>query len=352
MRRRDLLSSALAAGALGTGSARALTGRGGWPEAWECWKAAFLDPEGRVVDALQGEASHSEGQGWAMLLAVAFDDRDAFDRLRAWTETHLAVRQDPLLAWRWRPGEGVADYNNATDGDLFFAWAHLRAARRFGDPALARRARAVAEAIDRILVVAAPGGDTLLLRPAAERFAAPGAETINPSYLMPLALHDLAASFGLPRLARAAADGEAGLAELAAPGLVPDWATRDDAGWSRPAGLSGAYGYDALRVPLYLIWSGRFAHPAVARVRALLAATPEATPVRAEAGTGRVIETSDAPGYAAVAALVTCSGAAVPAATIPGWTASQAYYPATLHLLAALAASEAAPHCLGDGAGP
>ena len=318
---------------------------------WDAWTEAFVTPEGRAVDALQGMASHSEGQGWAMLLAAHHRDEARFARLFAWTEDHLAVRQDPLLSWRWRPDEGIVDYNNASDGDLFYAWALLIAARRFGQHAYAVRAGAVAQAIDAILVKDAPGGG-LLLRPAAEDFAAPGSETVNPSYTMPLALHALGAAFDLPRLARVATDSEALIARIASAGPVPDWVRLDAEGWQPSSAHGPQFSYDALRVALYLAWSGRLAHPAVTRARSIYedaaGATPArvdptATPVRVDPTTGAVLDRSDAPGYAAVAALIRRAGSAAPDEPLPPFTAAQPYYPATLHLLTHLAAGALSP---------
>ena len=90
---------------------------------WAAWKAAYLDDSGRVVDQLQQGASHSESQGYGLLLAAIFGDDPVFDQIYRWTETNLAVRSDALLAWRWLPeGAGrVPDRNNASDGDLFYA---------------------------------------------------------------------------------------------------------------------------------------------------------------------------------------------------------------------------------------
>ncbi len=186
---------------------------------WEAWKAGFLTPQGRVVDDSQSMASHSEGQGWAMLLSASFGDAESFSRIFDWTERHLAVRQDPLLSWRWHPADGVTNYNNASDGDLFYAWALLVAARRFGIDAYAQRSGEAARAIDAILVAETPGGE-LLLRPAAERFSEINREIVNLSYIMPHALHALGAAFGLPRLGRVAVDGEALIARVASTGLV------------------------------------------------------------------------------------------------------------------------------------
>ena len=41
---------------------------------WEAYKKRFVSPDGRVVDFLQGQISHSEGQGYGLLLAVLQDD--------------------------------------------------------------------------------------------------------------------------------------------------------------------------------------------------------------------------------------------------------------------------------------
>ncbi len=336
MRRRMFLKMLPAAGVANVAAAAPD------PSDWGAWKAAFLTPEGRAVDALQGMASHSEGQGWALLLASRSGDAQAAARIFDWTERHLAVRQDPLLSWRWRPGEGVVDYNNASDGDLFYAWALLDAARRFGVDAYADRAGQVARAIDQILVRDAPDGG-LLLRPAAENFTTPAGEIVNPSYTMPLALHALGAAFDLPRLGQVADDGERMIARIAATGLVPDWVVLEQGGW-RPAASHGPFfGYDAVRVALYLVWSGRFSHPAVDRAGSLYGDASNLAPVRVDPATSEVKERSDQSGYAAVAALVNGvrHTAAMPA--LPTFTAAQPYYPATLHLLTILAAEVSAP---------
>lgn len=303
---------------------------------WTAWKSAFLTSEGRAVDALQDMASHSEGQGWALLLAVRFDDREAASRIFDWTEQHLAVRRDPLLSWRWRPVEGIADYNNASDGDLFYAWALLNASRRFGSAAYAARAASLARAIDAILVRDSPRGG-LLLSPAAERFTTQDGEIVNPSYTMPLALHDLGGAFDLPRLGQVADDGERMIAQIASTGFVPDWVELDADGW-RPAQSHGSlFSYDALRVALYLVWSGRFAHPAVIRARTLSDDETEGTPVRVDPATGEVLELSNAPGYRAVADLIDGTRHNGTRRPLEAFSVDQPYYPATLHLLALMA---------------
>src|ERR1043165_7962149 len=87
--------------------------------AWWLYKSEFLDG-GRIIDRSNGNITHSEGQGYGMLLAVAADDRDTFGALWNWTEKELYIRGDSLAAWKWDPEASphVSDPNNASDGDL------------------------------------------------------------------------------------------------------------------------------------------------------------------------------------------------------------------------------------------
>jgi endoglucanase len=108
---------------------------------WRSYAARFIAPEGRVIDNANGGVSHSEGQGYGMLLAAKAGDAARFDALWRWTAHTLQIRKDGLLAWKWDPAaKAVTDTNNATDGDILVAWALLDARR----PADRPRARAAA----------------------------------------------------------------------------------------------------------------------------------------------------------------------------------------------------------------
>jgi endoglucanase len=47
---------------------------------WESYRQAFIR-DGRVIDVDNGGITHSEAQGYGMLLAEAAGDRPTFDRL-------------------------------------------------------------------------------------------------------------------------------------------------------------------------------------------------------------------------------------------------------------------------------
>ncbi|MEK1875668.1 MAG: glycosyl hydrolase family 8, partial [Rhizobium altiplani] len=95
------------------------------PEAWGAYKAKFLDASGRIVDDGNGNISHSEGQGYGLLLAYLANNPADFEQIWYFTRTELLLRDDGLAAWRWDPAvtPHVTDSNNASDGDLLIAYA-------------------------------------------------------------------------------------------------------------------------------------------------------------------------------------------------------------------------------------
>lgn len=226
---------------------------------WALFKDRFIAPEGRVIDTGNQGVTHSEGQGFALRLSLAYDDRATFERVWDWTRANLYVRGDELAAWRWRPNAepAIDDPNNATDGDLFIAWSLFLAAERWQDPALRARAQAIAGAIRNTLIRETGLGPVLL--PGAVGFEREDGLILNPSYWVFPALQDLARlepdqpvwgeliQSGLRLLERA---------RFGRWGLPPDWIAFKDDALSLPPDFAPRFGYEAIRVPLYLVWGG------------------------------------------------------------------------------------------------
>jgi endoglucanase len=314
---------------------------------WLDYKARFLEPSGRIVDTGNGRVSHTEGQGWALLFAAAFDDRPAFDRVLAWTRQTLRRRTDLLFSWRYRPGAhpAVDDPNNATDGDLYIAWALLRAGERWGDRTLHVAGTALARDILGLLRREVAGRAVLL--PGVQGFETGAELTLNPSYLVFPAYAALARATADPRWGRLAADGLDLLrkARFGRWGLPPDWLTvrRADGALALPARWPPRFSFDAVRVPLLLAWGGYGREPAVAA-----AAGFWGDPARADLPAWTdLVSNALAPfsasegvrGIASLAAAVTVPGPARPVALREVRAASD-YYSASLLLLARLAAEE------------
>lgn len=358
MNRRDLLAGAGTLGlvlAVTPAWAQTVTDAGDLTPllpSWEAWKAAYLQPDGRIVDAYSGGASHSESQGYGLYLSVMFRDADAFRSIYAWTEGNLAIRPDGLLAWRWRPDSTppVPDMNNASDGDVFYAWALSKGAALFDMPECQGRAAAIVEGIVRVCLPPVPSQTGLsLLLPGADGFVREEGAIFNASYWMPQLMSDLATAFAAPDLQRAADGGVARLADMAGTGLPPDWMMATPAGWTPPPeGFSANTGYEAMRIPLYLCLSGLATHPMVSRFRdAYLAAAGQGdgTPTVFDSQTGAVVERSPNVGYAALAGLASCAGGQGAGLPIPLFTTDQPYYPATLHLFVMIAHLKGFPQC-------
>lgn len=233
-------------------------------EDWNRYKARFISAEGRLIDTGNQNISHSEGQGFGLRLALFFEDRETFAKIWGWTRDHLYVRNDRLAAWRWRPDqtEPVEDRNNATDGDILIAWALGQAGRQWQEPAYLDEARAIAAEIRRKLLRETPYG--LLLLPGADGFDREEGLILNPSYWVFPALDELAALN--PPADAWLALRETGLklleeARFGRWNLTPDWVVWN-AGFALPADFKPRFGYDAIRVPLYLVWgSGSLSDP-------------------------------------------------------------------------------------------
>lgn len=223
---------------------------------WMKFKQLYVSPEGRVIDASQGNISHSEGQGFSMLLATHYKDKAAFDRIWQWTKKNLQVRSDHLLAWRWAPASGITDKNNASDGDLLVAWALLRASKEWHSPDYLKASSEIAKDVRTKMLFKAPQG--LVLLPGENGFIGTDGVTINLSYWVFPALDELGQADPSPQWSELEKTGMTllGYARFGRWGLPPDWLILTKLVTPSPR-FPQRFGYNAIRIPLYLIWSKR-----------------------------------------------------------------------------------------------
>lgn len=209
----------------------------------------WVDPDGRVVRRDQGGDTVSEGQAYAMAIAVAIGDEARFQKVWAWTQRELA-RPDGLYAWRWHDG-AVVDDSPATDADLLIAGALALAGERFDNPRLTEAAAATSRAILAHETVRVDGRLVLVAGPWAV-----GGRVVNPSYMVVPIMSELWKQ-GELQWADVAAGSRDVIDELttASPHLPPDWAEVDVSGnalIARPTGDPPSYGLDAVRIPVQL----------------------------------------------------------------------------------------------------
>lgn len=308
--------------------------------AWDQYKSLYLQDNGAVTDTYNNNMTHSEGQSYGLLFALAYNDKEAFDRILKWTEDNLYDPESGLHYWAYKPNEAdpTADHNNASDGDLLMAWALLKAGKAFNDPAYTRKAEMLAQAISDKCTVSF-GGRTLLL-PGIQSFYLNSAVIVNPSYLILPALRDLAAHTHQKIFDNLYQDGKKLLKDLMDINLkvrlTPDWVNVDAQGALSPAAQWPARSsYDAIRVPLYVYWDDP-SSPLLAPWRQWFSSFPAfKTPAWVNVTTGETADYALTPGLASVRDLIT----GIPVSE-PVFTDQDDYYNASLKLLCFLAANK------------
>jgi Endoglucanase Y len=87
---------------------------------WQEYKNKYFKNDSFIIDPYNNNRVTSESQGYGMVLAVIYDDKDTFYKLWIWTKLNM-LREDYLFSWQYN--NAVVDKNNATDGDLLIAYA-------------------------------------------------------------------------------------------------------------------------------------------------------------------------------------------------------------------------------------
>ncbi|OQX69331.1 MAG: hypothetical protein B6A08_05450 [Sorangiineae bacterium NIC37A_2] len=248
-------------------------------EAYEVWKEIHLEDCGDGAHRVRWEnakldATVSEGIGYGMLLTVAFDDREAFDGLLAYSK-RMRVEGRALMHWlrygcdaHWDTKYNDYPDNAASDGDLDVAMALIQASCRWGDNKYLEEAKPVIKDTKEHMFMEDNG--KLVLQPGdSSWFDMMGGGCVNYSYFAPAYYREFAKV--TPEDAdfwnRAADDSYPLLAAASHPetGLVRNWGSAG--GGDATAGChnayirSASYGDDAARTPWRIavdyLWHGK-----------------------------------------------------------------------------------------------
>lgn len=224
---------------------------------WDTYKSRFLMSDGRIIDTGNNSVSHTEGQGFAMMMAVENNDRASFDKIWGWTNATLRNPKNGLFYWRYNPVEPdpIADKNNATDGDTFIAWALLKAGQKWHSNDYLKASDAITKALVTHNVIQFAGKRVML--PGVDGFNLNSSVTLNPSYFIFPAWQDFAQRSHLAVWKQLIADGKTLLGKMRwGNGQLPtDWVSLAADGSMKPApDKPPRFSYDAIRVPLYLAW--------------------------------------------------------------------------------------------------
>lgn len=316
---------------------------------WAAYQKQFVTDGGRVVDDANGGISHSEGQGYGMLLAYFAGDRPAFERLWTFTKTELLLRDDGLAAWTWSPDASphITDLNNASDGDLLIAYALALAGDFWSEASFTADAARIADAIGTTSIHKSQGD--VLLKPGVHGFGRDDRDdgpVVNLSYWIFEALPVMARLAPQHDWTGLAASGKAIIARAMSSvkgELPPDWLSLRRAP-ATAKGFDPDFGYNALRIPLYLVRETGGDTELLRQIGAAM--TGEGGSLKlVNVDSGAVTEELRDPGYRAITALTQCAvdGTAIPAELMT-FTPTN-YYPSTLHLLALAHVREGSLRC-------
>lgn len=319
---------------------------------WRHYTAKFLEASGRIIDNANGNISHSEGQGYGMLLAYLADQPTDFHRIWTFTRTELLVRDDSLAAWRWEPDKSphISDMNNATDGDILVAYALALAGRKWGKAEYLKSAARIATAV-LSKTVRIYSGRTILL-PGVDGFSSesrPDGPVVNPSYLILEAfpvLDDIVPSPFWDTLSNDGLD-QIRLARFGPAQLPPEWLALGEG--PKPAeGFDPIFSYNAIRIPLYLIRAGNTDKTLLERFRDGITRNHGEVSV-VDLKTGNGLEALSDPGYRIIVEAINCviSGKRLQPETTQ--FAPVNYYPASLQLLTLAYLRGFHPDCLKNG---
>ena len=270
---------------------------------WSDYKSRFLMPDGRIVDTANKNVSHTEGQGFSMLLAVFNNDQKTFDRLWQWANNTLYRKDIGLYSWRYDPNSTpkVADKNNASDGDTLMAWALLLAGDQWNNPRYTQASDKLQAALIKHTVIDYAGYKIML--PGISGFNQTSSVTLNPSYFLFPAWKAFYQHSHLKVWKDLDESGTALLGKMAFGDLrLPtDWVDMSADGSMKPSSRwPTRFSFDAVRIPLYLGW----AHPGspnLAPFIQLWQKTPrDSTPAWVDVMTGTKAPYNMSPGLLAI----------------------------------------------------
>lgn len=322
------------------------------PDAWVNYMNRFVDDSGRVVDTANGGISHSEGQGYGMLLAFLAGDRSNFERIWSFTRTELLIRDDGLAAWRWDPNSTphVTDVNAASDGDLLISYALARAGRNWNHQPYIDSATKIAKAIGKSLLVRS--GSRLVLLPGISGFNVADRKDgpiLNLSYWIFEAfpvMAQLAPEYKWADVSNAGLELLA-IARLGPARLPPDWIAAPAGGpVSVAEGFPPVFGYNSLRISLYLLRAGIRDAETLESFRRSWLVENGGSPAIVDIPTGRVLTQLTEPGYRMLGAVLACALSSTPIPEDLRRFEPTLYYPSTLFLLSWALVAEKYPRCL------
>ncbi|CAG22177.1 glycosyl hydrolase family 8 [Photobacterium profundum] len=222
---------------------------------WSFYKQKFVNQQGRVIDNGNESISHSESQGYGMLMAEFFNDHQSFKQIWHWTEGKLQRHNDALFSWKWQQKTPhIPDPNNASDGDIFIAWALLKADKKWPGNEYDLDAKAIINELASSHIISIDKEYALL--PARQGFQTPQYTVVNPSYWVYPAFNDFAIQNNIWTDLNQSGRNILDKNQFGQYQLPSDWLEFGESHWRPATQFPARFSYSSYRIPLYLIWGG------------------------------------------------------------------------------------------------
>lgn len=316
---------------------------------WLAYSEKFLTKDGRILDDANGNISHSEGQGYGLLLAVMADRPADFELIWSFTHTEMLIRNDGLSAWKWDPASRphITDTNNASDGDILIAYALALASQKWNNASYRKTATTIAASLLKKQIITQ--NNEVILLPAIRGFAAKDRDdgpVINLSYWVFEAFPVFNALTPSPSWGALAKNGLQLLQQsrFGTHQLPSDWISLKNE--PEPAkGFEPEFSYNNLRIVLYLARAGLGKQEITQQLAKAMTGQDGAINL-INVVTGAPSASLNEAGYRIIPQLAACIGNGTKLSDdVTSFTPTK-YYPSTLHLLALSYTARNHPECL------
>lgn len=221
---------------------------------WKNYKLAHIQSDGRVIDRENNNITHTEGIGYAMFFATCNNDEESFNLIEQWLENNMAKNSFGLYPWKWGKSENewkVLDTNNATDGDMWIAYARLKASEKFNRPDQKEKALEHIHAIEKNLLFSKDG--SLFLLPGVYGFEHEESLLLNPSYYIPFIFQAFSQVGDKEKWNSMLVNAKVLLSKkFSIYNIHPDWIVYNKGVFTLDPQRKN-FSYDAIRIPLF--WS-------------------------------------------------------------------------------------------------
>lgn len=341
-RRGFLIGTSLILGAAGISQAQTTSDE--QKQQWRIFKDRYYKG-GRIIDTGNHDVSHSEGQGYGMLISQHSQDQEVFDALWKWTQKNLQHTQDSLSSWRFNPSQSnpVDDPNNATDGDLLIGMALEKASKAWSIESYHLEATKIASSVLEHLYKTSEEWNYLL--PAKKGFQHHEITTLNPSYHIIPALRAMNRVLPDARWEKIIRDGQILLnrSRFGKWNLPTDWIEiSNQKPYPMPSGNHPPrFGYDAIRVPLYTAWAGLSDDPSLKSIVDYWEGNPQAKEhAWIDVKTGEMSPEGRNAGFKALMEISTAMARKQKTTNIGRMEYTTDYYSASLLMLSRIVASD------------